>query len=203
MPSDPTHSWVPVALSQDLPTATVIPAKISAGTVALWRSQSGRLSASANRCPHRGMALSHGFVRGESLSCIYHGWSYGQSGHCLRIPAHPELAPPDTIRVATYSVAEAGGVIWIADGEPAGEPPAAVDATPLRSISVQAGHAAVKAAAQSIDLELLVGAEIDGQTLVHILVDADAGPAERIGASRKAEAFRRVAEAIQHEGAAS
>src|SRR6478609_5295137 len=98
MHSDTTGSWTPVALSADLPAGTVIPARISAGSIALWRSESGRLSPSADRCPHRGMSLSHGFVRGEALSCIYHGWSYAQGGNCIRIPAHPGLTPPETIR---------------------------------------------------------------------------------------------------------
>ncbi|MGO7418409.1 Rieske 2Fe-2S domain-containing protein, partial [Rhizobium ruizarguesonis] len=49
-----------------------MPARTAAGSIALWSSASGRISASADRCPHRGMSLSHGFVRGETLSCIYH-----------------------------------------------------------------------------------------------------------------------------------
>ncbi|MGO7733734.1 Rieske 2Fe-2S domain-containing protein, partial [Rhizobium johnstonii] len=74
-----TGFWTPVALSRDFPFGTVMPAWTSAGSIALWRSASVRISASADRCPHRGMRLSHGFVRGEALSCIYHGWIYGQA----------------------------------------------------------------------------------------------------------------------------
>ncbi|TIU23620.1 MAG: Rieske (2Fe-2S) protein, partial [Mesorhizobium sp.] len=117
MPPYPTGSWMPVALSADLPAGTPV------GPIALWRSRSGRTAAFADRCPHRGMRLSHGFVRGEALSCIYHGWSYAQAGNCLRIPAHPGLAPPETIRVATQAVEDSGGIIWIAVDEAAALPP--------------------------------------------------------------------------------
>lgn len=211
MPSDPTGFWTPVALSRDLPAATVMPARTASGSIALWRSASGRISASADRCPHRGMRLSHGFVRGEALSCIYHGWSYGQAGNCLRIPAHPGLAPPETIRVATHEVEEAGSVIWVAVGTPASKPPRLDGLIPLRSLTAFAGTAAIEAAAGvkanpdglvEIDaptgtLCLLLSAQEDGQTLIHVLLKDDVGPAAAIGASRAAESLRRRAEDLQ------
>ncbi len=212
MPSDTTGFWTPVALSADLPAGTVIPARTPAGSVALWRSEAGRLAASADRCPHRGMRLSHGFVRGEALSCIYHGWSYAQAGNCLRIPAHPGLTPPETIRVAIHEVAEADGVIWVAAGVPASKPPRLDGLTPLRSLTVLAGKDAIETAAggkTSPDglVETAAGAggvwllaADDGQTLVHVLVRDDAGTKDRIAASRAAESLRRRAENLQREG---
>ncbi|KPH07494.1 Rieske (2Fe-2S) protein (plasmid) [Rhizobium acidisoli] len=211
MPSDPTGFWTPVALSRDLPAATVMPARTASGSIALWRSASGRISASADRCPHRGMRLSHGFVRGEALSCIYHGWSYGEAGNCLRIPAHPGLAPPETIRVATHEVEEAGSVIWVAVGTPASKPPRLDGLIPLRSLTAFAGTAAIEAAAGvkanpdgllEIDaptgtLCLLLSAQEDGQTLIHVLLKDDVGPAAAIGASQAAESLRRRAEDLQ------
>lgn len=202
---------MPVALSVDLPAGTVMPARIPAGPVALWRSASGRPAASADRCPHRGMRLSHGFVRGEALSCIYHGWSYGQAGDCLRIPAHPRLAPPETIRVTTHRVEESDGLIWIAVGAPLSQPPRLTGFSPLRSLTVLASVAAIETAAGAkasleglLELEegagnicFLLSAGEDGETLVHVLVKGEAGPAERIAASRTAENLRRKAEDLQ------
>ncbi|HTO30554.1 MAG TPA: Rieske (2Fe-2S) protein [Pararhizobium sp.] len=211
MQPDTAGSWTPVALSADLPAGTVMPAHIPAGTIALWRSESGRPAATANRCPHRGMSLSHGFVRGESLSCIYHGWSYAQAGNCIRIPAHPGLEPPETIRAKTFTVEEAGGVIWVATDEPASKPPLLDGLTPLRSMTTDAGLAAIEAAAgakasaeglvvpvENADtLCLLVSARDDGQTLIHLLTKGEANPAARIAASHVAENLRRAAEVLQ------
>lgn len=212
MPAGPTGSWVPVALSSDLPAGTVLPARIPAGALALWRSQSGRIAASADRCPHRGMSLSHGFVRGETLSCIYHGWSYGQGGNCLRIPAHPGLTPPEAIRTVTHPVTEADGVVWVAVGEPAATPPGLTGLVPLRSLTAFADIAAIEAAAgakataegllDAGDIRLLLSSTRDGETLIHVLIASDAGPADRIATGRAAEALRRTAEAIQKKGAA-
>ncbi len=212
MPAEPTGSWVPVALSSDLPAGTVMPARIPTGALALWRSQSGHVAASADRCPHRGMSLSHGFVRGETLSCIYHGWSYGQAGNCLRIPAHPGLTPPEAIRTVTHPVTEADGVVWVAVGEPAAAPPALAGLVPLRSLAAFAGIAAIEAAAgakanaegllEAEGIRLLLSSAKYGETLIHVLVSADAGPAARIAAARAAESLRRKAEDFQKKGAA-
>lgn len=162
------------------------------------------------------MRLSHGFVRGEVLSCIYHGWSYAQAGNCLRIPAHPGLIPPETIRVATQRVEESGGVIWVAVGEPVDAPPRFQGLLPLRSLTADAGIAAIEAAAgekrsadgllriarHSKEMWLLLVAQAQAETLIHVLVNDDATPCERILASRAAETVRRMAEDVETKGIA-
>ncbi|MBE1507100.1 Rieske 2Fe-2S domain-containing protein [Rhizobium viscosum] len=211
MPSDTAGSWTPVALSADLPLATVMPAWTPAGSIALWRSQSGRVSASSDRCPHRGMRLSHGFVRGEALSCIYHGWSYSPAGGCIRIPAHPDLVPPETIRVGVHKVEESDGVIWVATGEPAEQPPRFTDLVPLRSMTADADISAIESAAGSKAgadglihiahspwIRLLPTEQTD-RTLIHVLIEQGRSPADRVTASRVAEAVRRQAESRQKE----
>ena len=106
-------STQPVSLSRDLTTKQVMRAELGNVDMAVWRSASGVVSAWDNRCPHRGMRLSHGFVRGESLACAYHGWHYNCAGACHYIPAHPELDPPKTIKANVYNVTEASGIIWV------------------------------------------------------------------------------------------
>ena len=192
-----------------------MPAQSPAGPVALWRSRSGRAAAFADRCPHRGMRLSHGFVRGETLSCIYHGWSYAQEGDCLRIPAHPALTPPDTIRVAIQPVEDGDGIIWISAGEPAAGPPRFDGLAPLRSMMVETDIAALEVAAgtksgaglldythNAQTVQLLLAPAGQTRTLMHVLVDEDSNPTQRIAASRAAEALRRAAEHISRSGIA-
>ena len=203
-------SWTPVALAEDLPPATVVPALTPGGAIALWRSRSGALSAAADRCPHRGMRLSHGFVRGEALSCIYHGWSYGRNGACLRIPAHPDLTPPDAIRVAQQRAEERAGVIWVTADETGDEPPVFDRYAPLRSLTfdiadeqhlAEIGHAAAaESGALSLSLAgaavlLLCAAAEGGQLVVHALVDETADRAQRMAVSRALEGLRRAVEA--------
>jgi nitrite reductase/ring-hydroxylating ferredoxin subunit len=96
--------------------------------MAVWRTASGKAQAFNSRCPHRGMRLTYGFVRGEQLACIYHGWHYESSGHCALIPAHPTLNPPKTICATSYALVEQDGLLWVAAEAPveAGGPDAAI-----------------------------------------------------------------------------
>src|SRR5687767_2567596 len=91
------QGWIPIALGIDIDPGTAAPARLAGMEVAIWRGQSGAIHAWRDRCPHRGMRLSFGFVRGEDISCLYHGWRYGADGGCRFIPAHPELEPPKAI----------------------------------------------------------------------------------------------------------
>lgn len=126
-------AWVSVGLSRDLGAGQAMAAVTEWAELAVWRAESGRVSAWADRCPHRGMRLSHGFVRGETLACIYHGWVYGGTGACARIPAHPDLVVPAAIRAETFAVVEADGVIWVAK-DALGTPPDLAGWSGLRSM---------------------------------------------------------------------
>lgn len=172
--------------------------------LALWRSATDRVAAWADRCPHRGMRLSHGFVRGGALSCIYHGWSYGADGHCLRIPAHPDLAPPDAIRVPVFQAMEGCGVVWVATQATDALPPT-VEGSPLRSLTVEAavdwdaagfsvsGQVA-RGQLSGMMLTILVQPLPRGRQVLHALAEATASPAALREVSRSLEDLRRRAE---------
>lgn len=137
--------WVAVGLSRDLPAGVAMPASWQGRELAVWRSASGKLSAWNDRCPHRGMRLSHGFVRGETLACIYHGWVYGTSGSCSHIPAHPDLVPPATIKAETFLCVEVGGVIWVGAADATDSPPEFTGFAPVRSVATTASAAELAA----------------------------------------------------------
>ncbi len=209
MPVELHRDWIPVALSADLPAATVVPAHTPSGILALWRSESGKLTALADRCPHRGMRLSYGFVRGEALSCIYHGWSYGRTGQCQRIPAHPDLTPPAAIKAASYATEERNGVIWIAQNEPQEPPPTLDGFKPLRSmpLAVDADRLSptgeVRTEFAGIDMLLLIVATGNGEAVAHIMIAASASKDDCVAASRAAEGWRRDCERLALEDRAS
>lgn len=199
--------WTPVALLRDLPPLVVMPVTVDGVDLALWRSASGRIAAWADRCPHRGMRLSHGFVRGEALSCIYHGWSYAQSGQCQRIPAHPDLEPPEAIRVPVHHAAEAGGVIWVALDTVTTSPPALAGVQPLRSVTLDTrfdpasaglteSGGAWRGTLGGVAVAVLVQSLPDNRCALHVLADAKASPADLVAASRGIETLRRQAEGV-------
>jgi len=135
--------WSPVALSTDLPPGGVMRADVAGFDMVVWRGRSGRVHAWDNRCPHRGMRLSFGFVRGDRLACLYHGWQYGEDAACRYIPAHPDLEPPQSICATPYPCAEIDGLIWASapeGGIQEGGVPEGPDhgSEPVRSIAINA-----------------------------------------------------------------
>ncbi len=191
-------TWVAVALTPDLPAGVAIPARLAGEDIALWRSASGRVQAWGDRCPHRGMRLSHGFVRGETLACIYHGWRYGTDGGCSHIPAHPSLEPPKTITARVFACHEAGGVIFAAQ-EAEGAPVVPLGLVPLRSVEINAPQGAVEARLSpgdaglmwAGDLAVLMQATGAETCRAHVLVRAGA---DKRAASRDVERLRRICE---------
>ncbi|WP_420860973.1 Rieske 2Fe-2S domain-containing protein [Algirhabdus cladophorae] len=204
----------PVGLSRDLAAKGVMRAEVQQHDVVVWRGPDGDLHAWNNRCPHRGMRLSHGFVRGDKLACLYHGWHYGKGGGCAYIPAHPDLEPPATITAQVYNVAETDGVIWADVDELPTAPRADVAMVPLRSLAfsstAQSALSALAAEPFGDDVPqnvapatLMVGglrvtvfASTLGPhtTLVHICVEATASLPRLKALSRWAEAARRTSE---------
>ena len=200
--------WIATGLSQDLPKAVVMAGNWQGHDLAVWRSATGRLQAWNDRCPHRGMRLSHGFVRGETLACIYHGWVYGADGGCKHIPAHPALTPPATITVASFACVEQDGVIWVAPADMAKAPPALAEVQSLRSISLTCDVAAVLAAEPALQGQDILRGTVQmggqGHEVCLLVQDGPAGVtlhalcavgADKVAASRWLEGLRRRAEA--------
>jgi phenylpropionate dioxygenase-like ring-hydroxylating dioxygenase large terminal subunit len=80
----------------------------------LWRDSHGAVHAAADRCPHRGAALSMGRVQGDTLECAYHGWRFDGTGRCVAVPALPQFTPPPEHRACAYSARVAYGLVWVA-----------------------------------------------------------------------------------------
>merc|ERR1711957_1041154 len=54
--------------------------------IIIYRDGQGELVAMADVCPHRSVPLSMGKVENGQVSCMYHGWTFGEKGHCTKIP---------------------------------------------------------------------------------------------------------------------
>lgn len=145
--------WTAVGTSDGLLNRKVQRAQIKVTDLAVWRGEDGGVRAWSNRCPHRGMRLSYGFVRGNRLTCLYHGWTYDGTGGCALIPAHMKLTPPKTITVAMYKAAEAGGLIWVASSTTEGEPNFSGSWRAIRSIHIGAQASAIESAIEASPLE--------------------------------------------------
>lgn len=112
------RAWHPVARSDevsDSPTRTWL-----LGEPWVLARLDGRVTAFVDRCPHRRMPLSAGWIEGEHLRCRYHGWSFDSAGSCVLVPALGPSAvlPPSARLEAPAGVAEHLGFVWLAPKTP-------------------------------------------------------------------------------------
>ena len=203
------NDWTPVYLNDFLQAGAVVRSFVGDHDIALWRSFSGKIHAWLNRCPHRGMRLSFGFVRGEMLACIYHGWHYGEDTVCRYIPAHPELTPPDTIQATAFDCVQKGGLIWVGKEDADKAALNGPEGHGVRSLAINAPLQKVRselgldeAMSSKIDVEkvpsvLALQALPNNRTNLHILSQEPHGPEQKKVLSRWAEQKRRDIELEQ------
>lgn len=118
--------WFAVAWAPSVPLNKLHSVHLMGLDLVLWRNEEG-LRAWRDLCVHRGAKLSLGQIshayNGGCVVCPYHGWVYNSSGECVRMPAHPEQAPPARARVEQFAVREKYGLVWVCLGEPNGDIP--------------------------------------------------------------------------------
>jgi phenylpropionate dioxygenase-like ring-hydroxylating dioxygenase large terminal subunit len=98
--------WHPVALSGELKQKP-LRVEICGEAIAVFRSEEG-LGALRDRCPHRGMRLSEGAVKGAALECPYHGWRWAPDG-AGESPGNPKVGG----RARCFAVTERRGAVWV------------------------------------------------------------------------------------------
>jgi 5,5'-dehydrodivanillate O-demethylase oxygenase subunit len=108
--------WHPIAASVELKVDAempVIPVKMLGERLALFRCEDGTLGLVAERCPHRGAALSYGLVEDDCIRCPYHAWKFNKQGQCVDQPAERDASKlKERVQINAYPVQEQGGLIW-------------------------------------------------------------------------------------------
>src|SRR5262245_51461409 len=79
--------WQPVYKAKDLQAGHAKPVRIMGEDFTLFRGEGGTPHVIGFRCAHRGTQLSVGWVEGDCLRCLYHGWKYDATGQCVEQPA--------------------------------------------------------------------------------------------------------------------
>lgn len=112
--------WMAVFDSDQLSAGRALPIRIMGDDYVIVRTLSGVAQVIAPRCPHRGAQMHLGWVEGEELRCVYHGWKFDCTGRCTEQPAE-EPGYNEKVRIKTYPTGEHMGLIFAYFGE--GEPP--------------------------------------------------------------------------------
>ena len=82
-----------------------------------YRGDDGAPHALEDFCPHRGAALSLGFLSNGKLTCGYHGLQMNHDGSCAHMVGQRSVKAFPTIR--RYPVVERYGFVWVWPGDAA------------------------------------------------------------------------------------
>lgn len=108
------NQWYVVLRSGELKSGRLVGATRMGEKMVFWRDQAGNPVCMADRCPHRGVALSLGTLKGDTIQCPFHGFEYDSSGQCTLVPANGRAAiVPKALKTISYPAREAHGYIYI------------------------------------------------------------------------------------------
>ncbi len=112
--------WHPIDRAEDLEPGQAKPIQVMGERFTLYRGESGAPHVAGFRCAHRGAQLSAGWVEGDCIRCMYHGWLFDEAGQCIEQPAE-EKPFAQKIRIRSCPAQEYLGLIFAYFG--AGQPP--------------------------------------------------------------------------------
>ena len=105
--------WHPVAVAAKYKPGKARAIRILGEELTLYRGESGAFHLVDGRCPHRRTLLHTGWVQGEEVRCIYHGWKFSVQGVTVAVPTQPdnEAEYCKHVPLRHYPVREAAGVV--------------------------------------------------------------------------------------------
>ena len=113
-----TNKWYLVCPSDELKNE-IKQYKILGEEIILFRNPDKTITALEDRCCHRNVNLSLGYLDKERIVCGYHGWEYDKTGMCVKIPSQlPGDKIPPTAKIKTYPVQDFNKWVWVFLGEP-------------------------------------------------------------------------------------
>lgn len=111
----PKNTWY-VACTPDEIEKKPLGRQICGERMVFYRGAGGKVSALEDFCPHRGAAMSLGYVDGDNLVCGYHGLALDCDGKVASMPMQRVGGFP---RARVYPAVERHGFIWVWPGEAA------------------------------------------------------------------------------------
>jgi len=110
----PHNAWYAVAGADEV-GRTPLARRLLDTPVVLYRSTTGVAIALEDRCAHRPVRLSDGYLSGDVIHSSYTGFGYGPDGHCVSVPTQDQV--PYGAAVGSFPVRDDGTFVWVWVGE--------------------------------------------------------------------------------------
>lgn len=114
------RGWFCIGASHEFTTDT--PKKIDyfGSAMVAYRGEGGEMHILDAFCPHMGANLSKGCVKGDSIVCPFHYWSWGADGVCDDIPYAKKIPPKAVIK--SWPTMEVNDLVYLWFDPDGGEP---------------------------------------------------------------------------------
>ena len=111
------NKWYLICPSDELKNK-IVKKRILGEDIIFFRNQDGDVSALEDRCCHRNVNLSLGYLNSNTIVCGYHGWEYDKNGSCVKIPSQfPGDKIPPTAKIKSYPVKDFNKWVWVFLGD--------------------------------------------------------------------------------------
>lgn len=117
------NAWYVAAFSKEV-QRTLLAREYLGTKVVMYRRLDGTIAALEDRCAHRMLPLSFGYLQEDSLVCGYHGMTFDASGKCTRVPGQDRV--PAAACVRAFPIVERHHLAWIWMGDPEAADPAQI-----------------------------------------------------------------------------
>ncbi|MBY0517828.1 MAG: Rieske (2Fe-2S) protein [Bacteriovoracaceae bacterium] len=105
------HGWYYIGASKSIQAPKFV--TVAEEEIVVYRGENGHFYAVQSRCPHMGAALNKAKVRGNSLQCSLHQWTYNNQGKCTGIPGSTQESIPEFAKLDVYSIEERHGHLFV------------------------------------------------------------------------------------------
>lgn len=79
----------------------------------LFRDNNGKAGVLLDRCPHRTIPMSRGYIENGNLVCKHHGWHFNTEGTCVKVPQLKELSGDNERDAVCFNSVEHEGNIYV------------------------------------------------------------------------------------------
>lgn len=104
--------WQPIGVSSELGVGKAKSIHVMGDKFTLYRGQSGTPYVVGFRCSHRRTQLSTGWVKEDSIQCMYHGWAFDGGGRCVFRPGEDPSGPAPDADINSVPAKEHAGLIY-------------------------------------------------------------------------------------------
>ncbi len=112
-----TNKWYLICPSDELKNK-ILKKKILGEDFIFFRKTDGEIVALEDRCCHRNVNLSLGYLNDNTIICGYHGWEYDKTGKCVNIPSQlPGDKIPPTAKIKSYPAKDFNKWVWVFVGD--------------------------------------------------------------------------------------